>query len=122
MQGGINPYLYVNANPLRFTDPTGQVAGIDDAAALTGLAALSSGVVCKAANCGKAVLDALKAAMNHLEPRRVDKTQRIILDIDIRIDAAVKMQQRTRAQRPIIEVSVRNAANKVPGISANAPL
>ncbi len=27
LAGGLNPYLYVNANPLRFTDPNGLQAG-----------------------------------------------------------------------------------------------
>ncbi|MGH8490788.1 MAG: hypothetical protein ACREXS_18485, partial [Gammaproteobacteria bacterium] len=57
--GGINPYLYANANPLRYTDPTGEIVlvlpaiapaltALGEAVAFVGSAALA-GVVLSSA-------------------------------------------------------------------------
>jgi uncharacterized protein RhaS with RHS repeats len=38
--GGLNRYTYAENNPLRWTDPTGEFVGVDDALAISGATVL----------------------------------------------------------------------------------
>ncbi|MGH8567665.1 MAG: RHS repeat domain-containing protein [Gammaproteobacteria bacterium] len=64
---GINPYLYANANPLRYTDPTGEIvlalpaiapalAALGEAVAFVGSAVLARAVLSEVADGGDGVV------------------------------------------------------------------
>jgi len=53
--GGLNTFGYVGGNPLRYSDPMGLVAGVDDAAVATVVLAVaaSAAIICIANNCAE---------------------------------------------------------------------
>ncbi|MGH8488494.1 MAG: RHS repeat-associated core domain-containing protein, partial [Gammaproteobacteria bacterium] len=69
LDGGLNPYLYANANPLRYTDPTGQFVFLLAPALAPALAALGD-----AALIAGGVLAAGALAENIMESRSRGKS------------------------------------------------
>ncbi len=60
LEGGLNTYLYAEANPLRFTDPTGEASAAGGAIAAIGYAAYR---ICrKIPACKKKLADLMKEA------------------------------------------------------------
>jgi len=56
LDGGLNTYLYANANPIKYVDPTGQVVAVDDAIIIGGTVLVGA---CIATNCTKPIADAI---------------------------------------------------------------
>jgi RHS repeat-associated protein len=63
LQGGGNTFAYANASPIRYSDPKGLVAGVDDAIVIGGTVAVGA---CIATNCTKPIGDAMQSIANTL--------------------------------------------------------
>ncbi len=61
LQGGLNTYLYANANPTKYVDPTGHVAIVDDVIIIGGTIIVGA---CIATNCTRPIGDAIGNAVD----------------------------------------------------------